>query len=522
MMKQDENYTFKVSLSGETFINKEISGAMIGTGKDENNRKIRENYGYDPNRGISFYRVELNSKELLQQLLEGRVFCHLFNPKHYRKDGSFGSSEKTNENFIGSYIIGVDVDKTSYNSMKDYIEKLSIKPTLSYTSYSNKQMGKGARFRLIYVFKELIENPYFFRYAATKLNNILEKETGELLEDECNKRCSQYFNGTNRYNSSIILDYDYTGNIYDLEDIGVSKEEYLEFIKEGAGYRTKTPTRKRELKEILKGLEPENIEEGVEEPEREPLCSRELIEAMKTLDYNTFMKYNRWKYKYIYRNDQGEWINETYKELGEKDFTLYYNVSKVKDGQKRRKKIFERICLRRVMNPEIDPDTLLFNAFEDRYRFFEIDKDLDIECLVRNVETALELEIPEIEQMYSKNLEFLRGRNKSRIILKSGEARNEVMKEIRFSKIDQYYDKGKTIKENLELLKDKTEVSERTLYRYVKERGIKIFKMQEEDIKEYINPKLSRRKNQEILKENGIKIKTSTLGRLLKELREEQ
>ena len=520
-MKQDENYYFRVSLSTDHFINKEICNAMIGTTKDEENRKIREKYGFNPNRGIGFKEVEVNSKELLQELLQGRTFCHLFNPKHFRQDGSFGSSEKTNENFRGSYVIGIDIDKTEYPTVRDFVEKLSKKPTFYYTSYSNKQLGKGARFRLIYVFNELIENPYFFRYAATKLNELVEKETEEKIEDNCNKRCSQYFNGTykSEWDTSIVLDYYLFNEIYSLSDFNIDREEYLEFLKEGAGYRTKTTTRKKELQELLQELEePGAKEEEVEE--LEPIFDRKLVEEMKNLDYNSFMKRNRWKYNYIYRNEGGEWENGIYRELQEDEFSLYWNANKVKDGQKRRKKLFERICLRRVMNPEVDANTLLFNAYEDRERFFEIDKDLSIECLERNVETALQLEIKDIESMYSKNLDYLRKKNKSRIILKSGEARNEVMKEIKYSKIDQYYNKEKTIKENLELLPERWKVSERTLYRYAKERGIKL-KLSEEEIKDYLNPKLSRRKNLENLKENGIKIKTSTLGRLLKELREE-
>ena len=73
---------------------------MIGSGKDEENRKIRKLYGYE--RGISFYRETVTPKSLLNELLEGKVFCHLFNPKKTRQDGTFGSSEKTNDNFAGS------------------------------------------------------------------------------------------------------------------------------------------------------------------------------------------------------------------------------------------------------------------------------------------------------------------------------------------------------------------------------------------------------------------------------------
>ena len=98
-MFNDSNYLFKVSLSNESYINKEISGAMIGTTKDENNRKIRKQYGYRANKGIGYKEVEVNAETLLNSLINGNVFCHLFNPQQVRKDGTFGSSQKKDENF---------------------------------------------------------------------------------------------------------------------------------------------------------------------------------------------------------------------------------------------------------------------------------------------------------------------------------------------------------------------------------------------------------------------------------------
>ena len=109
-MRIDGEYSFSVSLSAETFFSKEESGCMIASIKDPEIREKRKAFGYD--RGVSFYEVEITPKQLLDQLLEGRVMCSLFSPKKVRNDGSFGMCEKTNENFKGSYIIGVDIDET--------------------------------------------------------------------------------------------------------------------------------------------------------------------------------------------------------------------------------------------------------------------------------------------------------------------------------------------------------------------------------------------------------------------------
>ena len=168
------SYRFTVSLSKEEYKDKKICKAMIGSLKTQNNRDIRKEYGFDSRKGISFIETELSSEELLNYLKSGRVFCHLFNPQARRKDNSFGSYEKRNSNFIGSYVVGVDIDKTNYKSVEDYVSKLSLKPTFWYTSYSSSDTA--LKFRLIYVFDNLIENPYYFRFIAWCLNKRLSKE----------------------------------------------------------------------------------------------------------------------------------------------------------------------------------------------------------------------------------------------------------------------------------------------------------------------------------------------------------
>ena len=524
----NKSFSFPVSLSREAFIDKTISNAMIGSGMSEENREIREKYGFNPNRGIGFERTYTTPQALLDELLKGKVFCHLFNPQKTRKDGSFGSCEKTNANFAGSYVIGVDIDETSYPSAKDYVATLTLKPTFYYSSYSNQQKGKGARFRLIYVFNSLIiPDPMYFRYVAWNLNRIIEKDTNEVIEDNCNLRCAQYFNGTNKDLPGINLEYGITNEIYDFSDLGVSDEGYYRFLRGNGHYKTLTSDKRDYINRYLSMYGMYYKEDSIQQhtiinDKREtPDISPRLIEDMKRMSYDEFMKYNRHKFTYSYRKESEDWIDDIYQFTPEGYFSLYWNATKVKDGQKRRKKIYERICLRRVMNPEIDPDTLLFCAYEDRYRFFEIDKDLDIDCLVKNVEAAMELEISDIEEMYSKNLEYLRGKSKSGIIFKSGTYESKAdLKAVTWNLISEIYNPSKSIKENLVEVNKKIKVSERTLYRFCKEKGYKTDKarLSDEELKDLLDSNLSVRKNLALLKEQGIKVGIGRVQRLLKSL----
>lgn len=116
-MQSNEDFRFDISLSKENFFNKTISNAMIGK-SNQTNRQIRKEYGFKSNRGVSFDGdLYLTPSLLLEHLLKGHVFCHNFQPYQRRKDGTFGSSQKTKRNFRYTNLIGVDIDKTNYKSV---------------------------------------------------------------------------------------------------------------------------------------------------------------------------------------------------------------------------------------------------------------------------------------------------------------------------------------------------------------------------------------------------------------------
>lgn len=555
-MKLDKDYTFEVSLSNDAYADKIISAAMIGSSKNEENRRIRKEYGFPANKGIGYTRTTTNAESLLNALLDGHVFCHLFNPATTRKDGSFGSSEKKDENFDGSYIIGVDIDRTSYPTVEMFISQLSLKPTFYYTTYSNLKEDKGARFRLIYVFDTKIENPYFFRYAAYCLNQLIEKETKEKIDDDCNLRCSQYFNGTNRNNDNIILSYGLTNYVYSFEDISVSTDGYVDYLRNYCYYKTYSRDRVISISNILYNitnkfysfnssttyyieLQNDNTTDKTCNININTVlnsynttithCNEDFVTDMVRLDYDEFMKHNRHKYHYYYRVEKEEWIDGIFQYIDDDYFSLYWNATTVKDGQKRRKKLFERMCLRRVINPSVDADTLLFNAYEDVHRFFEIDKDLTIDCLVKNVERAMQMDIEDIKMNYSNIIKFLKSRRpKSGIIVRPGVTgniaeRNRVLRIIRYSLMADYYDASLTAKENVEIISNNLfRISLRTFYNFLHEFSLKTDnkKVTDEELKTLLDINLSIRDNMTVLKNKGIKVGNKRVMKILNSLKD--
>lgn len=542
-MTEDADYKFEVSLSDEVFVNKEISNAMTGSTKDEENRKIRKRYGFKSNRGTSFRKTEVTIRQLYDSMISGKCFTNIFSPKQFHKDGTFGLSEKKDENFEGAYTIGVDIDDTNYSDVEDYVSALSLKPSFYYTSYSNMQYDKnekfkGARFRLIYVFDSLIQNKYFFRYCAWCLNRIIEEDVQEKITDDCNLRCSQYFNGTNATCEGIHFSSGITNLVYSLDDINVTKDGFVDFLRNRCFYKSLDAERKKEIGTLLFSLQSAETTTFYNDCQNETttfFVNPNFLSDIDRLDYDEFVRFHRHKYRYIYRKEKDFWIDNTYQYIDDDYFQLYYNVKRVMhvEGKShRRKKIFERMCLRRILEPTITPHEMIYNAYEDVHRFFDnSDGVFNSDYYYRNCRNCFEMSIEDIEQAYSKNIAYLKKRSpKSKIIFKRGMnfeigAMNSFRKSLRLQIISENINADLSFKENLEYLNTYVfAISERTLRRYYKELDLKIdeFKLTDDEIAKIIDTKISLNQNYRLIKDTGIKIGKIRFGKIYREKKEKE
>ena len=522
-------FKFKVSVSTDAYWNKEDVNACVGSSKKEENKNIREKYGHRRNHKMSFRTIEVTAHELLNYCLNGYSFCNLFagfpskgwNDKggtvtYIKKDGSFTLSAKKNEYFYGSNAICIDIDSTAAPTIKDYVDRLSHKPTFWYTTFSHMEPGKGNRFRMVYALAEPIIGQQQFDAVVDQVHRRIESEVDEVIEDKCGEKCSQYFNGTNVKNKELVVEYKYYGYIYSINDIYNNVIEREDNNKTTTYYTSPETDHKTTITNAIPTF-------SVPEP------SYWLLHDIAHLDYDTFMKYNRHKYAYTYRMDTGEWINDTYQIVPLDFFALYWPVDRLCDGGERRKKMFERMCLRRVMNPGIDIDTIIFCGYEDIHLFCDnSDKVFDVEYLERNAKHAFELSIEEIEERYSYNIAYLRSRRpKDGIILKSGVAyagyANAVKRDIRYEIIDRFYDRTITVKQNLEMLPGLVgfPICKTVLYEYCKAREVKL-KLDDEDILPMIDLNLTVEGNHAALQDAGIRIGSKRVNRLLKLARAQQ
>lgn len=548
-MRIEPDFTFEVSLSQESFANKIIANAMIGRSTDEKNTEIRKKYGFT--RGVSYERINVTPTTLLRSLTQGKCACQLFQPKKPRKDGTFGTTDKRYENFAGASCVFVDIDETKYKDMRDFIEHLSLKPTFAYTSYSNQQPGRGARFRLCYVFSKPVKGIFHFRYLAHKVYEKIERDTNESIHDKCGLSPAQYMNGVNKHADGIVFDEFFTGSIYEFQDFSCSDQDFISYLQRYCDYSLSQRRRyKRDIDSFLFSLDVREIEtrvisynnitQAITTDKKIDTCckfSERFVCDMGRLSYDDFMNEFRHTIEYFWRKEDNEgWTllltdygYIEYQNVSDGYFSLPYYTHKIKDGQGRRKKLFHRMCLRRVMRPDVLADELLFNAYEDLHRLMDNSgKDganiITIEELQRNVEDAMRLSLEDIEADYKDMLAYLRSKKpKGGKIYRFGRAtttgeRNRAIKAVRWREIADNYEWTLTPQENLENLQAMgIDASIATIYRYCKEHDIpthagKLYN--DAMIMKQYDKTLSLRANHKKLQEQGIKISLGKLSKL--------
>ena len=161
-MQVQENFSFNLSVSTSSY-------------KDKASIKWNKvNY--------SNSSINLNIFEELIRL--GYIFCYNFNKS------SFNQSEKKIDNWINTSVIFIDIDDSNIE-MNEFVNNLSNKPTLYYTTYSNKE--NQYRFRLVYCFEELIEDIELYKNLYLSIISLIEKENNFKNKDNCAISVNQQF-----------------------------------------------------------------------------------------------------------------------------------------------------------------------------------------------------------------------------------------------------------------------------------------------------------------------------------------
>ena len=466
-----------------------VSSASYRT-KEEATEALNQSEGVP---AMAWVAKEVTRDEMLDFCLTGHSYCNLFhNPNGDIYSHSFHSWNKTSDNFSGSYVVTIDVDDFGESASKydfqvnNFISELSqssLVPSLWYTSFSHQPAEQKLKVHLLYVFDSLIpgrDGGQTYKILAEAICQKITITSG-VPTDKCSLTASQYTNPTNVDNQSLCVEFGISHIVYSFEDFGVSN-----------------------LGEIWQ----ENVKAYV--PKSKPLTvSKTLIDDYRILSLDDFLRKYGARYRFYYRmEDEYEWHSTStscdYAVIDDRYFALYFNRCILKDGQGRRKKIFERMCERRLIKPDATPNQIAYCAIKDIYFFIDNgDNALDHDYIKRNVNSCFELSLIEIQQRYSRNIAYLKTKAPKRNLIYKYKAgmtqaqKAKVRKKINAERVFNAYDVSLSPEENCRELKSTLDISisPSTLYKYFSEYGF--------DYGEYKRDKRSEKKKlvQQILDE---------------------
>ena len=511
-MEVKYNFKFRVNVSNDYYVKKTDASACLSKDGAKSIGKVK----------MAFREQDVTVDEFLQYALNGYAFCNLFhfdtnqsywfetgNGQRYqttplykngKNKGCMRIEFKSDRFFIGAQTVFVDIDLTRFELIPEYLACLTYKPTCVYMSYSDKlekDKVTSRRFRMVYVFDRIMGKDDLNVISQTITDSII-RDTGEPMKDDCGTRVSQYFNGVYGNEECYVSDCIY------------SRLDFPDSLPEVEVVMPEKPTKEKK-------------------PEVE--FDSQLLHDMGTMDYETFMHYYSWKYRYIYKTQKDEWIDGLYQLTDDSYIQLWWVRERIKDGHHRRRTLSKFACLRRLMEPDIDQDTLLFNMFVDLHRFIDnSDGIITIETLKRRVKSVVKMSQEELEDYCDYEIGYWKEHRPKFIYHPSACNKTQWMTgrittSIRYSEIDGKYDRTRSVKENAEAL----DIPVRSLYRYCDERGIEknpakgmTYKQQREANKEARNdkkarfmllydPTLSLGKNREKMMKEGLKLSKNTI-----------
>lgn len=448
-----EEFKFNIQISKYNYTNKQEATAALSAKTAKLNNVGR----------MCFKREQLTIEEFLNKATNGYAFSYLFTydpnkkyliqtnkkygyktlayPEYKRgiNKGYMKINFKRDEFFEGTQTIFIDIDETNYNSIEEYVNTLPIKPTACYTTFSNKVNKAGStsiRFRMVYIFDRVL-NKVEFKSIANDLKNTIEIATKEPIYDVCWLAQSQYFNGGNdtadTYNSNLIYNANEWLNSIELWD------------------------------------EQENAPTNKKNNSSKSIVSKKITNDLTHLKLNQFLYKYRYT-EYINNNKSAYNVDSNYFNYTDSNYIqLYYNVQKIKDGNKRRKKLFYRGLQRRKINPLASADVILVNYVRDFVNFIDnTDGVITVETIIDSVNRLMRtntqiIDTIQMEEKYRPK--YVINTNLPTNVKRKLAAKARGI--ITFEKIGEMYDTSLNVKDNQKQMKNMgVNVSLSTLYRF--------------------------------------------------------
>lgn len=436
-MKEAQDYSFEVSLSIMTYDHKPNKDTEIPS--------------------MRFYKTTTDIGGFVNALADGHCYTTVFPFETFGFKG-----QKNDKNFLYSNFLSIDfderdIDMTTFNDAVDY------KPTIAYTTCSNGQEGKGFRYRFIYCFEDRFESVKEYRsyvQAVLDANNIPTKDVDPMtfvpsmmfvgngcgnIEVSVNNILYSKKDFLLQYNN--ILKYNNTSNNIILNN-NINPLNNIILNDTFSDKQFEEDFRKMEIKDIVTKYE--SIYPNIEHTPL-PKTDADIPYILFPSDYIEIMRDCR-------KNEDGI-------------------AKKLKDGHGRRKRLFDNGILRRMINPKITFDNIVYNLLYELHYYIS-NKDADNVIGKNEVfNIAIDVMKADLSKYNYKGVNdkewIVNDEYCKKYDLSPNQVKNIARKAINHLKIHELYDKDLTDKENVEMMKGKGfEVSLSTLKRWKDENGI--------------------------------------------------
>lgn len=393
---------------------------------------------------IRYRRKTFTQNSLMIVLKSGYCVAHCFRTQNE----VFTQSEKTNDNFEYTQMIGIDIDDCD-TDMGTFIKRLEKKPTFAYTTFSNGV--KGNRFRMIYLFNQKIDSIPLYKAVYNWITDGLN------INDNCMRSVSQQMFGTNFtakwYNSDIWYDVPH----FD-ESIITNQNKVSSQIKVSDRVSSQIS------KSFINDMD----------------CMESMDFIMKYQNCYPYFTESELQYKdgyavidnnyYVVRR---MWYNQIYET---NDGTVTVNeVRKYKDGNKRRIRMYNTARILRNIKNDITAEHLAYILYCEREYYY--DNSDNILSNERLLSIATEITTMPMDKVIMNN----NGKNRFKVDKEYWRERGITPKQavqivrgqINDRNIGELYDFNLTDKENVQVMKENgINISVITLKRWRKKNGI--------------------------------------------------
>lgn len=484
---------------------------------------------------IEFLEADMSISSLHEMIKHGHSFCACLKDK---KRWFNTKGVKTYNNFKSTNIVSFDVDDVpfSWSGMNEQIK--DVRPTIMYETFSNGV--KGNRYRLLYCFKDDITSTAVYNAVYGKIQDLITSTSQLSITDACGSSAVQLMNGTyNNAKSKVFYSEPFSLSKFisadEIERISiegyssstktvrrhtVSDDGFVEVLSvddngiaysDGDNVQVSSKVSSSIIDNNINYNKKKNTIIALETNKDTHEVSRLVIRDAEEMEISDFIE----KYQHIYpiidRVERDEWENGKLQFIDDSYFKLCYITGKLKDGEKRRMKLFTRAVLRKVIKPTITPDESFYNLMRDIWRYIDNTKDpIEVRELVYICNQVEKEDAEEIRTNYKGLIEKLQRKNpKCGFIIKKskyiGKNYNHVKAEVMREMVLEIYNPLLSIEENLRNISSEGfNISKATLMRYTGGNGSREAKTSQ--IEALIDTTVSIRENYRRLKDEGMKV----------------